>query len=155
MRTLLDWRRRESPLKHFAWTQNQTHYYSKFCYIWKFSSESKLKSHLASFRAQIVRDPTEKQTWKINTQIFLMAYRYCPQNPSLNSQNPIISASKNAVRLMKQKLKGMYDCLKSQETIKPDGTIDWKGVAMKNKGLVQPRNTNSIYTFLQKDNSLI
>lgn len=29
---------------------------------------------------------------------------------------------------MKQKLKGMCDYLKSQETIKPGGTINWKGV---------------------------
>lgn len=53
-----------------------------------------------------------------------MAYRYCPWNPSLNSQNHIINASKNALRLMKQKLKGMCDCLKPWETIKPDGTIN-------------------------------
>lgn len=97
------------------------------------------KSQLASFRVQIVREPTQKQTWKIYTQIFVMAYRYCPRNPTLNSQNPVINASKNALRLMKQKLKEMYDCLKPQETIKPDGTINWKGVP-----LVQPRNTNSI-----------
>ena len=73
-----------------------------------------------------------------------MAYRYCPWNPSLDSQNPIINASRNPLRLMKQKLKGMYDCVKPRETIKPDGTINCKGVPMKNKGLVQPRNTKNI-----------
>lgn len=81
-------------------------------------------SHSASFRSQIVREVTQKQARKINTQIFLTTYRYCPQNPRLNFQNPVISELKNALRLMKQKLKGMCDYLKSQETIKPGGTIN-------------------------------
>lgn len=69
-----------------------------------------------------------------------MAYRSCPQKPRLNSQNPVINASQNALRLMKQTLEGRYDCLIPQETIKPDGTINRKGVSVKDKGLVQPRN---------------
>lgn len=70
-----------------------------------------------------------------------MAYRSCPQKPRLNSQNPVINASKNALRLMKQTLEARYDCLIPRETNKPGGTIR-KGVSMKNKGLVQPRNAN-------------